>query len=300
MSALDIDPFETGTERPCPACAAVSARRAGVKDGWTLVRCRTCATLYTAVLPTPGELTAYYAGYYHDSSPAVPPFVASRLDEIVAGFASFRSTNRLLDIGFGAGSLLAAAQRGGWTVCGTELSAPAVEAARGLGYDVVLGSLDEGAFAGQEFDVVTAVEVIEHLTDPLGLLTRAAAVLRPGGLLWMTTPHGRGISARMLGDRWSVVSPPEHIQWFSVRGMRGMLRRAGFRSMRLSTRGTNPSEIVSRCRGRDLTANERVHSSYRWNERLSGGRSARVVKGAANAVLSATGLGDSLVVRATA
>jgi SAM-dependent methyltransferase len=255
--------------------------------------------LYTAILPTAAELRAFYAGYYQASSPAVPPFVTGRLDEIVAGFASFRATNRLLDIGFGAGTLLAAAQRGGWTVCGTELSAPAVDAARGRGYDVVLGSLDEGAFAGQSFDVVTAVEVIEHLTDPLELLTHAAAVLRPGGLLWMTTPHGRGISARMLGERWSVVSPPEHIQWFSVRGMRGLLRRAGFRSMRFSTRGTNPSEIVSGCRGEDVSADERVHSSYRWNERLSSGRSARTVKSVANAVLSATRLGDSLVVRAT-
>ena len=41
-------------------------------------------------------------------------------------------------------------------------------------------------------------------------------MLRPGGLFWTTTPHARGLSARVLGLKWRCIWPPEHLQLFSV------------------------------------------------------------------------------------
>ena len=78
-----------------------------------------------------------------------------------------------------------------------------------------------------DFDVVIASEVLEHVLDPHAMLVEILRVLRPGGLLWATTPHGRGISARLLGLEWSNVCPPEHLQLFSVAGI--CRRQAGSR-----------------------------------------------------------------------
>lgn len=284
--------------RPCPGCGASAARDAGAKDGHALVRCRGCGTLFTALLPTSESLHEYYGQYYGDSNLSVPEFVTRRLDDIVAGFAAHRQTNRLLDVGCGAATLLEAARRAGWETEGTEVSEAAVMNARGRGFTVFFGGLAEAQLPPARFDVVTVVEVLEHLLDPLSLLHEVRRILRPGGLVWATTPHGRGISARLLRSAWSVVSPPEHIQLFSARGVRALFHRAGFSEVRIAAHGVNPVEIVRHFRGDEVMPSQRVESAYALNERLSASRSRRAVKAAANSLLSMLRLGDSLKVSA--
>ena len=286
--------------RACPACGAEVARDAGTKNSWRLVRCCSCGTLFTAELPSNETLHEYYGQYYGDANLSTPAFVARRLDEIVGGFAPYRKSGRLLDVGCGAATLLEAARRGGWTAEGTEVSEAAVANARALGFNVFFGGLTEARLPSEHYDVVTAVEVLEHLLDPASLLREVARILRPGGLLWITTPHSRGISARLLGTSWSVVSPPEHIQLFSARGLRLLLGASGFAGVHIAAHGVNPIEIVRRFRsGTDVAPNDRVSTAYGLNEQLSASPSRRIVKRSLNAVLSATRLGDSLKLYAT-
>jgi SAM-dependent methyltransferase len=264
------------------------------------VRCSACATLFMRELPRTEVLHSVYDTYYDDSNLSAPEFVMKRLEEIVATFAPYRTTGRLLDVGFGAGTLLEAARRGGWTAQGVEVSERAVEQARSRGFDVQCASLADARYPDAHFDVVTAVEVLEHVTDPLALLAEIARVLRPGGLLWATTPHARGLSARLLGNAWTVVVPPDHIQLFSLRGIRTLLARAAFHPQRIDTHGINPHEILQHFRRRNPPAGfDRVTSSYELNAFFSERPTRRAIKSAANATLSALRLGDSLKIYAT-
>ena len=52
------------------------------------------------------------------------------------------------------------------------------------------------------FDVVTLVDVIEHVTDPLSLLRTAAALLAPDGVLAVVTPDAGSFAARLMGWKW--------------------------------------------------------------------------------------------------
>jgi SAM-dependent methyltransferase len=232
------------SERSCPACGAGERDERGLKNGLRVGACRGCGTLY-ARGGAGGEADAAcdYDAYYHEANLSVPSFIERRLDEIVGGFAPFRRTGRLLDIGCGAGTLLHAARRAGWDAAGTEVSRPAVEHVRGEGFEVFAGELQQARFPDGHFDVVTASEILEHLPDPRVLLAEAARILRPGGLFWGTTPHGRGLSARALGIEWSTVSPPEHLQLFSLGGMRRLLKSAGFTRARVITQGFNHYEV---------------------------------------------------------
>jgi SAM-dependent methyltransferase len=249
-------------------------------------------------MPTGEALHDVYRDHY---SGAPPAGVETRIAEIVRGFAQRRRTGRLLDVGFGAGLILDAGRRAGWIVSGTEMSASAVAAAAARGLDVVHARLEEARFPAGAFDVVTVAEVLEHLVDPLSLLVEVRRVLRPGGLLWATTPHASGLSARLLGTRWSVVSPQEHVQLFTAAGMRTLLRRAGFRDPHLVLQGVNPYEIVSHFRGgARIGGAERTRTSQELNEYFSVSRPRAALKTAANAVLSLLRLGDSMKIRATA
>jgi 2-polyprenyl-3-methyl-5-hydroxy-6-metoxy-1,4-benzoquinol methylase len=300
----------------CPACNFPQSSVQGRKNGFNILSCRNCDTWYTSCLP---DCTAAqdYDEYYSPQNLVTPDFVSRRLDEIVATFSTHRQNNRLLDVGFGAGDLLRAAVRANWDAEGTEVSRPAVEYAHTLGLNVHRGELSETKYPDDYFDVVTAVEVLEHVPDPQHLIQEIARILRPGGLLWATTPHGRGISARVLKLQWSVVSPPEHLQLLSSKGARALLAASGFRATQVITQGTNPYEILHELRrqrtvrlgqqaGEALPHDDSVASNtfsrnetgFQLNEFLISSPSRRALKTVLNGLLNISRLGDSLKIRA--
>ena len=306
--------------RPCPACGHVPGVVRGEKNGFPLLACRSCATIYTAHLPSIDQ-SQDYDGYYTPENLTVAAFIEKHLDEIVSTFEPYRKNNRVLDVGCGAGTFLEAAGRAGWKAIGVEVSRTASEHIRQRGFEVFCGELQQANYPHDHFDVVIASEVLEHVPDPRTMIEEIARVLRPGGLLWATTPHGRGISARLLGSKWSIVCPPEHLQLFSVASMKKLLGSAGFRKVSVATHGTNPFEILHSLRhgakgvaadngaGRSDEGDQggagesrenfnRVESSYQLNEFLSDSPFRRFLKGTLNGLLNVGRIGDSLKIRA--
>lgn len=304
QSILAMDPRTEKTLRVCVACGSSDAQPLGVKNELEILSCRKCATVYTPFTPWyTSEL--YYESYYPAESLSPPAFIQSRLEEITAEFAPYRQTNRLLDIGCGAGNLLQAARKHGWNAHGLDVSQNAVEHVRSLGFEVFQGELQNAQFPAQHFDVITAAEIVEHLSDPRVLLDEVARILRPGGLFWTTTPHARGLSARVLGLKWRCIWPPEHLQLFSARGLKGLLREVGFREIRVRTTGGNPIEIfhaMGRQKDAPRTVDQhfdRVLTGYQLNESLMKSRPRRAIKNIINGILNASRLGDSLKIYAT-
>ncbi len=301
----DANPSEGSQPRRCPACDSSSARLLGQKQGFDLLVCKRCESLYVSLLPT-NESRMHYetGGYYSEDSLVVPWFVTARLEEIIDSFAAYRCSNRLLDVGCGAGSLLAAAKRARWDAEGVEVSLPTAEYLRTNGLKVFAGDLHQAGFPTAHFDVVTAGELIEHVADPSSLVREIARVLRPGGIFWATTPHSKGVSARVLKLNASIICPPEHLHLFSRRGLTDLLKRHGFQRVTIRTEGLNLYELLRvfrRQRQIDFDpkkneGHERVNSNYRLNEELLKNPRRKLLRNAATAVLRASRLGDSLKV----
>jgi len=307
-TSSNIEPEESPSDfqaRACPACESVSATQMGKKAGFDLLVCRGCGTLYVSRLPT-NESRMHYetGGYYNDENLAIPDFVIRRLEEIVTSFAPYRRTNRLLDIGCGAGTLLTVAKQAGWDAEGVEVSIPTVDYLRTQGLNVFPGELAQAEFPAGHFDVVTAGELIEHVPDPSSLVAEVARILRPGGIFWATTPHSHGASGRVLKLRWSIVSPPEHLHLFSIRGLSGLLSRHGFQRVRVKSEGLTVGELIGAFRSREEVggepgkskSHERVQSDYQLNQAMLQNNRRRMIKNAANSMLRATRAGDFLKV----
>lgn len=298
----------------CPACDGKERKPFGSKNNFDIFRCQKCRTLYADGGGRQDE-SFDYTTYYDESNLEIPEFVKGRLSEIVGEFDRFRKNNRLLDIGCGAGYLLVEAKKQEWQALGTEISEPAVEDLRARGLDVYQGDPAEMNSEHNSFDVVTCTEVIEHVAEPQELANSAFKLLRDGGLFWGTTPNGAGISARLLKESWSVVSPPEHIQLFSAKGLEAIFKRAGFRKIEISALGVNPFEIYHSFRGKFKASGgmsesgddsfkavektkspcfDRVETSYQLNSVLSQGAAKTLIKKPANVLLNAVGMGDSL------
>lgn len=302
---LAMDPRTEKATRSCPACKSVQRRDLGIKNKLEIVSCLECESIYTPY--SPWYSSTYYYVDYHDHGDSTPnAYVRARLHEITSEFAPFRQNNRLLDVGCGAGALLEAASRNGWSVQGVDVSASAVEHGRSLGFEVFHGELQEAKLPDQYFDVITAGELLEHVFDPQLVMNEIARLLRPGGLLWTTTPHSRGLSARLLGIEWGNVRPPEHLQLFSSSGLRLVLERAGFRDLTLRTEGGNPFEIWHALKSRRASSQRESEAGESENARealdswlsttVAHGRSRRVLKNAVNTFLNLSRLGDSLKV----
>jgi SAM-dependent methyltransferase len=78
------------------------------------------------------------------------------------------------------------------------------------------------------FDVVSLIEVLEHIPDPISLLQAVASLLRPGGLLFLTT--GNAEPHRHIFASWGYVIPEVHVSYFSPESLTRALDRAGLQS----------------------------------------------------------------------
>src|SRR5262245_41085526 len=122
---LAMDPREERPLRVCPACSSNENRKLGTKNELEIVCCSNCLSLYCPYTPwyTSGD---YYDSYYQQCFCDEPPIVSKRLTEITAEFSRYRQTNRLLDVGCGAGSLLQTARDNGWNAQGVDVSLSSV------------------------------------------------------------------------------------------------------------------------------------------------------------------------------
>src|SRR6185503_10232707 len=102
---LSMYPRTEKIRRPCAACGSSDAQPLGIQNELDILSCRECATIYTPYSPWYSR-EYYYVNYCPEASLSLPPFVQTRLEEITAEFAPNRQTNRLLDIGCGAGNLM--------------------------------------------------------------------------------------------------------------------------------------------------------------------------------------------------
>lgn len=169
---------------------------------------------------------------------AIPP-LRMKLDvycrHVSAGLCN-RSA-RLLDVGCGNGAFLLRAREMGLEVHGCEPDQAAVATCSRLGLDVKLGDVWSVDHPDGTFDYITLNHVIEHVSDPLRLLGRLRALLKPGGVLWLGLPNPNALGLSVLRQGWKGLHPPFHLVIPSQMILSGWLRQAGFAEVSVIRRG---------------------------------------------------------------
>lgn len=145
------------------------------------------------------------------------------LEQLARGHVSGRS---ILDVGCGEGIFLSTISDE-WSKQGLEPSASGTTLARKRNLDVACATLDSSPKQYQ-VDLISALDVIEHVIDPHQFMDSIKRHLRPGGVVLLLTGDADSFAARIAGPQWSYLRWFGHISIFSKSGLRKLVEAHGF------------------------------------------------------------------------
>ena len=242
--------------RACPVCnTSQNVATYHRVDGFDYVRCAKCELIFIdKVAPTNELYTAYDGGWWKSFRRRLTapfrtfdqiPNLRKSLDragiiyDFVARFAPAvtpTAQSSFLDIGCNKGFLLVQALEHGYNVFGIELVAVLLEPFRRK-YPRFARQVEAGRFmdvqrnfADETFDVITAIDVIEHLEEPTVDFDTIFRLLKPGGVFVIQTPDGDSPQAHRDQAGWGALKPLEHLQLFSRKNLGLFAARHGFAS----------------------------------------------------------------------
>ncbi len=240
---------------PCALCGSPTYRQV-VDLGWRrILKCASCGLVRADPLPSPEEkLRAETYDYEHDEAcPEVQDLFANyhrdfvedpiikRMRQHLADLESVTGgPGALLDIGAATGIFMHLARERGWRPVGVELcDERAQQAMKEFDLDIRVGTFEQQSFELGSFDGVSMLDVTEHVPDPLTMLRRAHAILRPGGAVFVAVPNQQCLLtvlvntyARLGGPQAQKLLPrlyvPLHLHYFTPATLTRLVTAAGF------------------------------------------------------------------------
>jgi SAM-dependent methyltransferase len=221
--------------RPCPACGCTTDQsRRFTSNGCDIFWCRECGLGRTERIGGFDPAAYYTADYFSGRHPdgysdyrGAEPVLRREFARSVDFIRRFRSDGKLLELGCAYGFFLAEAARF-FEVAGIELAQAAADHARRTGLNVLRGAVTQEKLQQiGRVDVIVLFDVIEHLPEPRETLALCRQYLNPDGIIVITTGDFGSLVARITGKKWRLMTPPQHLWFFTQESMRRMSAGSG-------------------------------------------------------------------------
>jgi SAM-dependent methyltransferase len=236
--------------RPCAVCG--EARPESFKvwyDGFVkLYRCLACG--FVSQFPGPGKFTivtdyqdSYTLSFLNNGQEFMYPKRRCVLQDIASRIAAVKKGGDILDVGCGDGHFLYLCSQMGFCCSGVEDSkALSTYASQKAGAQVLQGLYAKDMFPAESFDVITLIQVLEHIPNPIDALETAYYHLRPNGILVIEVPSIRSphfLAYRLTGIK-EFVKPPRgvvycHFGYFAPKSLTTLTAKCGFKEISVVT-----------------------------------------------------------------
>jgi 2-polyprenyl-3-methyl-5-hydroxy-6-metoxy-1,4-benzoquinol methylase len=238
--------------RACPTCGSDVPRLELEKDHMRIVRCAACDLVY--VSPTFDEThykKVYASQEYQDivrdlgiqsHDYRVQRFGVERVALMARHLSDPRP--RYLDVGCSTGFVVEAARDAGWDAVGIDLNPSAVEFGQTRGLDLRPVALEDAGFAPASFDAVSLFDVLEHLLDPVAILSACARLLKPGGIVFLYVPNYDSASRLLMGRDAHFIWPTHHLNYYTPVTIQDLLARQGFTTEYVATEGLDLADYL--------------------------------------------------------
>jgi 2-polyprenyl-3-methyl-5-hydroxy-6-metoxy-1,4-benzoquinol methylase len=266
-------------DRPCPTCGGATHRPELRKDHLAIVRCADCDLVFV----NPAFDEAHYRAVYRsaDYQEIMRDLGIASHDYRVARFGTERvaimsrylraaggGRPAYLDVGCSTGFVVEAARDRGWEAIGIDLNPSAIAFGCGRGLDLRNASLEDAGFEPERFDAVSLFDVLEHLLDPRAIVDRCAALLKPGGILFLYVPNYDSASRLLMGPEAHFIWPTHHLNYYTPATLRDLMARRGLEVELTATEGLDIADYIWHrrevARDGDLGALERVADTLQF------------------------------------
>lgn len=263
ISKRDVERFfskhELFIEVSCPACRSMRTRLAFEKQTFAYRTCEECLTLFVSPRPTENMIASYYktsASSKFWAERFFPETAEARRQKIFYPrailikelFTRFKvpAPVSLADVGAGFGIFLEEIKKTGVfsEIFAIEPSADLATCCRNKGFKIIEKSIEHIKENELQVSVACSFEVLEHLFDPEIFIMSMKKILKPGGLMIFTTLTVSGLDLQVLWNNSKSISPPHHINFLSVEGLKILLKRCGLEEIEISTPGKLDVDII--------------------------------------------------------
>lgn len=196
-----------------------------IKNGYQIFECPACGLGMTELGSEykPFVKKQYSSGYF-TGDPEKRAYENYKEDKqiIIRNFGKYldkikkiKPRGKLLDVGCALGFFVRYALDQGYDAYGFDPSSYAVHEAQAIvGNRVKEGTIDSVSYPKKMFDVITLLDVFEHLNDPGRDLKRLASFLKDDGILLIATGDAKSLFRRILKRKWTFFNPPQHLFYF--------------------------------------------------------------------------------------
>ncbi len=139
-----------------------------------------------------------------------------------------RKKGKYLDVGCASGHYVQIFHDLGWDSTGIDVSEYSTEFARDVrGLNVLTGDVVEAGLPAKKYDIITLLNVVEHLPNPREVLKELERLLKDRGMLVVITPNAGSFVAKLRKDKWWGHDDKGHIHFFSLGSLGRLLDDLG-------------------------------------------------------------------------
>lgn len=227
----------------CRVCGSREHSVLFIKDNYEVTKCGNCGLVFLNFAPSDKFLSDYYAEDFFNDSGTKDGY-SDYKEEAVNLERTFRRRinilkryqekgGALLDIGCATGEFMKLAAEY-WNVYGVEISSYASRVAEERGLNVFNGKLEQSPYLNSGFNVVTLWDTIEHVAEPLDTMRLINKIVRPKGIVALTTGDVGSFTSRACGRYWHLYNIPQHLSYFGKETITDLLKRSGFKVVEIT------------------------------------------------------------------
>jgi SAM-dependent methyltransferase len=242
----------------CPACESAENKLWFTKNGFTIKVCQACRSIYCSPRPDAAQIKNFYIQSKSSEFWAkefFPSVAEARKEKLFKPKAKAlmdllherkRNPHDICDVGAGYGLFLDELKRGfpQGRLFAVEPGRDLSYVCRSKGFPVLEKTVEEASEWHGRFDLVTCMEVIEHVFSPFLFVKSLHDLLKEGGTVFITGLSGEGFDIQVLGKHSKSVHPPHHLNFLSVEGYQRIFERCGFSNIEIFTPGELDVDIV--------------------------------------------------------
>jgi SAM-dependent methyltransferase len=265
-------------------------------------------------MPTEVELEEYYSKKYYQN-PTVASYaleysleelklhqVACDVTDMIYNQEQRVGKKSLFDIGCGEGFFLKGMQSLGWDIAGTDYSSSGVkkhnsEINQFVTYGNAINDINSRLDEKLKYSLLNLGNVLEHVLDPVGLLTKIKPLISKDGLLRIVVPNDASDFQQMLKNlgcaEYDWIHPPDHISYFNFQTLKNLIEYCGYElvnkmgdfPIELYLLNKNSNYIKNRDLGKDahlarvkmsnFISERGIEAYIKWSEGLAAAEIAR-------------------------